>query len=67
MISVMCCYDSSADVKFTVTVCPCSYVLRRILRRGIRYCKEKLNGQPGVFADLVPTVVDILVSGGQLG
>ena len=39
-----------------------SYVLRRILRRGIRYCTEKLNAQPGVFAALVPTVVDILVS-----
>ena len=39
-----------------------SYVLRRILRRGVRYCTEKLNAQPGVFAALVPTVVDILVS-----
>ena len=38
-----------------------SYVLRRILRRGVRYCTEKLNAQPGVFAALVPTVVDILV------
>ena len=46
-----------------------SYVLRRILRRGVRYCTEKLNAQPGVFADLVPTVVDILVSreGGRGG
>lgn len=36
------------------------YVLRRILRRGVRYCTEKLNAQPGVFAALVPTVIDIL-------
>jgi alanyl-tRNA synthetase len=38
-----------------------SYVLRRILRRGIRYITEKLNGQCGTFASLVPVVVDILV------
>ena len=38
------------------------YVLRRILRRGVRYCTEKLNGKPGTFANLVPTVVEILVS-----
>lgn len=38
------------------------YVLRRILRRGVRYATEKLNGKPGFFASLVPVVVDILVS-----
>jgi alanyl-tRNA synthetase len=37
------------------------YVLRRILRRGVRYASEKLNAQPGFFASLVPTVVEILV------
>jgi alanyl-tRNA synthetase len=36
------------------------YVLRRILRRGVRYATEKLNGKPGFFASLVPVVVDIL-------
>ena len=36
------------------------YVLRRILRRAIRYCTEKLNAKPGMFASLVPTVVEIL-------
>ena len=40
----------------------CSYVLRRILRRGIRYCTEVLNGKPGMFASLVPVVVESLVS-----
>ncbi|CAI8011142.1 Alanine--tRNA ligase, cytoplasmic [Geodia barretti] len=36
------------------------YVLRRILRRGIRYCTEVLNGKPGMFASLVPVVVESL-------
>ncbi|CAI4226681.1 unnamed protein product [Auanema sp. JU1783] len=38
------------------------YVLRRVLRRGIRYATEKLNAKPGFFASLVPVVVDILES-----
>ena len=33
------------------------YVLRRILRRAIRYAHEKLNAGPGVFASLVDVVV----------
>jgi hypothetical protein len=37
------------------------YVLRRILRRGVRYATEKLNAQPGFFASLVPVVINILV------
>ena len=37
------------------------YVLRRILRRGVRYAYEKLGAQPGFFAALVDVVV------GQLG
>ncbi|KAJ9583265.1 hypothetical protein L9F63_022398, partial [Diploptera punctata] len=37
-----------------------SYVLRRILRRGVRYATEKLNAKPGFFASLVHTVVDLL-------
>ncbi|PAV57350.1 hypothetical protein WR25_00301 [Diploscapter pachys] len=36
------------------------YVLRRILRRGVRYATEKLNAKSGVFASLVPVVVEIL-------
>lgn len=36
------------------------YVLRRILRRGVRYATEKLNAKPGFFASLVQTVVDLL-------
>ncbi|CAI5438382.1 unnamed protein product [Caenorhabditis angaria] len=36
------------------------YVLRRILRRGVRYATEKLNSQPGFFASLVPVVISIL-------
>ncbi len=36
------------------------YVLRRILRRGIRFATEKLNAKPGFFASLVDTVVRIL-------
>jgi alanyl-tRNA synthetase len=37
-----------------------SYVLRRILRRGIRFAVKKLNAKPGFFASLVDTVVEIL-------
>lgn len=37
------------------------YVLRRILRRGVRYATEKLGAKPGFFASLVPKVVEILV------
>ncbi|KAL3280531.1 hypothetical protein HHI36_003763 [Cryptolaemus montrouzieri] len=36
------------------------YVLRRILRRAVRYATEKLNAKPGFFATLVHTVVEIL-------
>lgn len=36
------------------------YVLRRILRRAVRYATEKLNAKPGFFATLVDTVVEIL-------
>ncbi len=38
------------------------YVVRRILRRGVRYCTEKLGAKPGVFASLVLVVVETLVS-----
>lgn len=37
-----------------------SYVLRRILRRAVRYATEKLNARPGFFSTLVNTVVEIL-------
>lgn len=36
------------------------YVLRRILRRAVRYATEKLNAKPGFFASLVDTVVTLL-------
>ena len=36
------------------------YVLRRILRRGVRYATEKLNAKPGFFASLVPVVIELL-------
>uniref|UniRef100_A0A2M4BC94 Alanine--tRNA ligase n=1 Tax=Anopheles marajoara TaxID=58244 RepID=A0A2M4BC94_9DIPT len=36
------------------------YVLRRILRRAVRYATEKLNAKPGFFASLVDTVVELL-------
>jgi len=37
------------------------YVLRRILRRAVRYATEKLNAKPGMLALLVDTVSQILV------
>lgn len=36
------------------------YVLRRILRRAVRYACEKLSAKPGFFASLVNTVVELL-------
>lgn len=38
------------------------YVLRRILRRAVRYSHEKLNASRGFFATLVDVVVQSLVS-----
>lgn len=38
------------------------YVLRRILRRGVRYANSKMNVEMGsFFSSLLPTVVDSLV------
>ena len=36
------------------------YVLRRILRRGIRFASENLNAKPGFFSSLVDVVCDLL-------
>ncbi|XP_021371285.1 alanine--tRNA ligase, cytoplasmic-like isoform X2 [Mizuhopecten yessoensis] len=36
------------------------YVLRRILRRAVRYATEKLGAKPGMFASLIDTVVELL-------
>ncbi|XP_055352983.1 alanine--tRNA ligase, cytoplasmic-like [Paramacrobiotus metropolitanus] len=36
------------------------YVLRRILRRAIRYASEKLNAKPGFLGSLVETVIQLL-------
>lgn len=36
------------------------YVLRRILRRAVRYGTEKLNAKPKFFSSLVYVVIDIL-------
>ncbi|NWI90036.1 SYAM protein, partial [Pitta sordida] len=35
-------------------------VLRRILRRAVRFCSEVLQAPPGLLASLVPTVVETL-------
>lgn len=42
-------------------LCFGSYVLRRILRRAVRYSHEKLGAQRGFFASLVDVVVESLV------
>ena len=39
-----------------------SYVLRRILRRAVRFASEKLNAKPGTLAALVDAAIFILVS-----
>ena len=36
------------------------YVLKRILRRAVRYATEKLNANPGMLSSLVPSVVAML-------
>eukprot|EP00927_Polykrikos_kofoidii_P071884 TRINITY_DN68085_c0_g1_i1.p1 TRINITY_DN68085_c0_g1~~TRINITY_DN68085_c0_g1_i1.p1 ORF type:complete len:1144 (+),score=135.40 TRINITY_DN68085_c0_g1_i1:66-3497(+) len=36
------------------------YVLRRILRRGVRFSRQMLNAPPGLFCRLVPVVVTSL-------
>ena len=36
------------------------YVLRRILRRAVRYATEKLNAKPGMLASLVDIAVQTL-------
>lgn len=36
------------------------YVLRRILRRGIRFAIKKLNAKPGFLASLVDVVVELI-------
>lgn len=45
-----------------VCVLSCRLVLRRILRRAVRFCAEVLRAPPGTLASLVPTVVHILVN-----
>uniref|UniRef100_A0A6B2E6C0 Alanine--tRNA ligase n=1 Tax=Phlebotomus kandelakii TaxID=1109342 RepID=A0A6B2E6C0_9DIPT len=63
-------YRVLADHARTITIalsdggCPDNtgrgYVLRRILRRAVRFATEKLNASPGMFAGLVGTVVQLL-------
>ena len=39
----------------------CRYVLRRILRRAVRFVSEKLQAPPGFLSSLVSVVVEVLV------
>uniref|UniRef100_A0AAX7VRC5 Alanine--tRNA ligase n=1 Tax=Astatotilapia calliptera TaxID=8154 RepID=A0AAX7VRC5_ASTCA len=48
------------SLKYFVVSTIFSYVLRRILRRAVRYSHEKLGAQRGFFASLVDVVVDSL-------
>ena len=70
VLSLVCCYCFAPGVllmfflicDWRVALDVCRYVLRRILRRAVRYAIEKMNTKPGVFASLVDTVVENLVS-----
>jgi len=63
-------YRVLADHARTLTIAICDgglpdnvgrgYVLRRILRRAVRYAVEKLGAKPGFFASLVLVVNEIL-------
>ena len=63
IVHVLVYHDSVLLPRYfqVVTSCHSSYVLRRILRRAVRYATEKMNAKPGVFASLVDTVVELLV------
>lgn len=63
-------YRVIADHARTISIALCDggmpdsvgrgYVLRRILRRAVRYSVEKLGAKPGFFASLVPVVNETL-------
>uniref|UniRef100_A0A7S3CZX4 Alanine--tRNA ligase n=1 Tax=Palpitomonas bilix TaxID=652834 RepID=A0A7S3CZX4_9EUKA len=36
------------------------YVLRRVLRRGVRYARQQLGGKKGFFAQIVKKVIDMM-------
>jgi len=35
------------------------YVLRRVLRRAVRYGQQMMKAEPGFFTKLIPTIVDV--------
>ncbi|XP_006126589.2 alanine--tRNA ligase, mitochondrial isoform X2 [Pelodiscus sinensis] len=68
--SVNMAYRVVADHVRTLSVCiadgvypgmsGAELVLRRILRRAVRFCSEVLHAPPGFLASLVPIVVEVL-------
>ncbi|XP_005296389.2 alanine--tRNA ligase, mitochondrial [Chrysemys picta bellii] len=68
--SVNMAYRVVADHVRTLSVCiadgvypgmsRAELVLRRILRRAVRFCSEVLHAPPGFLASLVPAVVEVL-------
>lgn len=56
-------HSSMSDFCSCIKIChKCTrYVLRRILRRAVRYASEKLHAPPGFLSSLVSVVIEILV------
>ena len=64
LLDVFCCNNIGSTCHLGYFFCSfsaCRYVLRRILRRAVRFVSEKLQAPPGFLSSLVSVVVEVLV------